>query len=225
MILHVCDASATFCSRLEKKALEGLASAPGLEMKQGGMAFSHSNIRTKTLQKGLKEIETRLAFLKQQFPHWVTHLRPLLTILPEPFGYLKPQPPAHCIEIWRLEDERERIILELSKRRKPQKGTGRLSGGTHRAVRSLDGPMPKAGEEPKAQGKPYPTRRGQNIDRLRKECGWSFDVLAEKTGMDKKLILSHVNRPTKPHPRNMRLYADAFAKELGRPIAVTDIEQ
>jgi hypothetical protein len=28
IILHVCDASATFCSRLEKKALDTLASAP-----------------------------------------------------------------------------------------------------------------------------------------------------------------------------------------------------
>lgn len=39
---------------------------------------------------------------------------------------------------------------------------------------------------------------GQNINRLRKECGWSFDELAGQTGIDKKSILSHVNKKSKP---------------------------
>lgn len=66
---------------------------------------------------------------------------------------------------------------------------------------------------------------GQNIDRLRKECGWSFDMLANKTGIDKKLILSHVNKSKKPHPRTMRDYAQAFAKALNRQITAADLEK
>jgi hypothetical protein len=118
IITNACQSSATFCSLLEKRTLEGLVSATGLETMEGRMAFSQPNIRTKTLQNGLKEIEMKLNSLKERFPLWVHHLRPSRTILPQPFGYLKPQPPAHCIEIWRLEDVRERIILELSKRGK-----------------------------------------------------------------------------------------------------------
>jgi hypothetical protein len=68
-------------------------------------------------------------------------------------------------------------------------------------------------------------RIGRNIDKLRNECGWSFDKLAEKTGIDKKLILSHVNRGAKPHPSTMREYAQAFAKELNRQITANDLKE
>lgn len=66
---------------------------------------------------------------------------------------------------------------------------------------------------------------GPNIDRLRKECGWSFDQLAKETGIDKKLILSHVNKGTKPHPRIMKEYAQAFTKKLGRQITIAALEK
>jgi transcriptional regulator with XRE-family HTH domain len=68
------------------------------------------------------------------------------------------------------------------------------------------------------------TRLGRNIERLRKECGWSFDELASKTGLDKKLVLSRVNRGTKPVPRNLKLYAQAFSKAIGQTISVSDLE-
>jgi hypothetical protein len=69
---------------------------------------------------------------------------------------------------------------------------------------------------PDVSGQAFPTALGRNIDRLRKECGWSFDQLAEKTGLDKKLILGHVNDGNGTHPRTVKVYADAFSKELGR---------
>jgi len=65
----------------------------------------------------------------------------------------------------------------------------------------------------------------RNIDTLRKECGWSFDKLAEKTGIDKKAILQHVNNGTTPRPSTLREYAQAFSKELGRKIAAPDLEK
>ena len=67
-------------------------------------------------------------------------------------------------------------------------------------------------------------RIGRNVDKLRKECGWSLDVLADKTGIDKKAILSHVHGKWKPHPKTMKEYAQAFSKALGREITAPDLE-
>jgi len=65
---------------------------------------------------------------------------------------------------------------------------------------------------------------GRNINKLRRECGWSFDVLAEKTGIDKKLILGHVNDGKPAVVRTLKTYADTFAKGLDRPITVAELE-
>jgi hypothetical protein len=69
------------------------------------------------------------------------------------------------------------------------------------------------------------TRVGKNIDTLRKECGWSFDKLAGETGIDKKSILAHVNKGTRPRPRILKEYAQAFSKALGRNITAPDLEK
>jgi hypothetical protein len=68
-------------------------------------------------------------------------------------------------------------------------------------------------------------RIGQNIDKLRRECGWSFDQLAEKTGIDKKATLSHRHGKHKPNPRTLKVYAQAFSKELNRPITANNLEE
>src|SRR5208282_1236861 len=49
---------------------------------------------------------------------------------------------------------------------------------TERSVR--DGPQPSP-HSVSRQAKAYKTALARNIDRLRKECGWSFDDLAEAT--------------------------------------------
>jgi hypothetical protein len=51
------------------------------------------------------------------------------------------------------------------------------------------------------------------------------EKLAQKTGLDKKLVLSHLNKPTNPHPRNVKLYAQAFTREFGREVTVADLEK
>jgi ribosome-binding protein aMBF1 (putative translation factor) len=68
-------------------------------------------------------------------------------------------------------------------------------------------------------------RIGKNIDKLRKECGWSFDDLRNKTGIDKKLILSHVHGKSSPTPRLLKEYAQAFARELNRKMTANDLEK
>lgn len=65
---------------------------------------------------------------------------------------------------------------------------------------------------------------GRNINRLRKECGWSLHDLSRETGVDKKLILSHLNKGARPRPRILREYAQAFSKKLGRNITAPDLE-
>jgi hypothetical protein len=74
------------------------------------------------------------------------------------------------------------------------------------------------------EAKDYKTRLGRNIDRLRKECGWSFDELANQTKIEKKLTLGHVNDGKGAHPRTLKIYADAFAQELGRPVSIAELE-
>ena len=69
------------------------------------------------------------------------------------------------------------------------------------------------------------TAIGRNINALRKECGWSFDKLAGEIGIDKKLILSHVNKGARPIPRILKEYAQAFSKGLQREITVSDLEE
>ena len=63
-----------------------------------------------------------------------------------------------------------------------------------------------------------------NIDRLRRDCGWSFDLLSEKTGLDKKLILGHVNEGKPAQVRTLKTYADTFTKALSRPVSVAELE-
>jgi len=99
-----------------------------------------------------------------------------------------------------------------AKRPRPKKAAKRKAGAKANVTR------PEAAKQ-------YPTSLGRNIDRLRKDCGWSFDELAKKTGIEKKLILAHVNEGTRPQPRIAKLYADAFTKALGRPISASDLEK
>jgi DNA-binding XRE family transcriptional regulator len=68
------------------------------------------------------------------------------------------------------------------------------------------------------------TAIGRNIDKLRKECGWSLDKLAKETGIDKKSIISHVNKGVRPIPRILKEYAQAFSKALDRKITAPDLE-
>jgi hypothetical protein len=72
--------------------------------------------------------------------------------------------------------------------------------------------------------KSYKTNLGRNVDRLRRECGWSFDELAAKTGLDKKLILGHVNGGKSAHLKTVKTYALAFEKKLNRPVTVAELE-
>jgi hypothetical protein len=65
---------------------------------------------------------------------------------------------------------------------------------------------------------------GRNLDRFRRECGWSFDEMAIATELDKKLILGHINKGKSAHPSTLARYAEAFTGKLGRRITVAELE-
>jgi len=71
-------------------------------------------------------------------------------------------------------------------------------------------------------GKSYKTSLGRNIDRFRQECGLSYNALEDATGISKKLIIGHV-KGKNAHPQNLKIYADVFTKQLGRPVTVADL--
>jgi hypothetical protein len=73
--------------------------------------------------------------------------------------------------------------------------------------------------------KPTNLALGPNIDRLREECGWSFDKLSEKTGLDRRLIIGHAREGKGARVSTLKVYAEAFSRELGRRISVTDLHK
>jgi hypothetical protein len=68
------------------------------------------------------------------------------------------------------------------------------------------------------------TPLGRNLDRFRRECGWSFDDMAAATEIDKKLILGHVNKGKNAHPKTLATYARTFTEKLGQPVTVAALE-
>ena len=59
-----------------------------------------------------------------------------------------------------------------------------------------------------------------DIDKYRKECRWSLNTLARETGIDKKLILGHVNKGKGMQMDTVKAYERAFTKKLNRPITL-----
>jgi DNA-binding XRE family transcriptional regulator len=110
--------------------------------------------------------------------------------------------PAYYTEIRRLEKDREEVVLELSKRRKS---------------------VTNVGSTAKLSGTDETSAIGSQIDFFRRECGWSYDKLAGKTGIDKKQIIAHVHGRAKPRPQTIKEYAQAFSKELEREITPANL--
>jgi hypothetical protein len=72
--------------------------------------------------------------------------------------------------------------------------------------------------------KKYKTNLGRNIDQLRQDCGWSYNDLEKSTGISKRLIIDHIFGRRQPQPKNLKLYADNFSRQLKRSITVSDLQ-
>ena len=64
---------------------------------------------------------------------------------------------------------------------------------------------------------------GQNIERLRFETGFSYEKLAFRMGVERKTVWANASGRTMPRPETLKLYADVFSEELGRPVSVAEI--
>jgi hypothetical protein len=93
-----------------------------------------------------------------------------------------------------------------------------------RRIQVDPGSMKRASRQ-KSMRRSAATRIGRNIDRLRKECAWSLNKLAGETGIDKKLVVSHVHGKHKPNPKTLGEYAQAFTRQLHRSITANQLEE
>jgi DNA-binding XRE family transcriptional regulator len=66
---------------------------------------------------------------------------------------------------------------------------------------------------------------GRNIDKFRKDCGWTFEKTAEHVGISKDTVNDHINHGVQPQTPTLKAYADAFSEALDRPITVEDLER
>jgi hypothetical protein len=196
VILSGCVASATFCSRLEKQALHP---AEPVEA-----SFNQAeNAGNAILQK-----RARIAEIERTLD------RPPVT---EYRGQ-----PVHGGQTWRfqLEEERQHLLIALAEL---ERELGRSPAGAAESSRAQN--SANSAQSVESKSTKGATAIGRNIDRLRKECGWSLDKLAKETGIDKKSILSHVNKGARPIPRILKEYAQAFTKALGQRITAPDLEK
>jgi hypothetical protein len=214
MILSVCVASATFCSRLARKALEqaepGGQSVPSQPVERGIAEATgerppfaqNENLRNAILKKKARVTEIERT-LNQALPT-------------EHRGR-----PVHGGGGWRLrlEEERQHLLIAV------QELEAELQRSTFSGTQNSDKTAPGVESKPTIALADTKMRIGRNIDKLRKECGWSLDRLCAKTGIDKKAILSHVHGKSKPNPNTLKEYAQAFAKELNRSITANTLEE
>ena len=73
------------------------------------------------------------------------------------------------------------------------------------------------------KSKKGPAAIGTNLNRLRQDCGWTYEQLASKTGLDKCSVVDHICHGTKPRISNLKNYADVFSKRLERSVSVVEI--
>lgn len=63
-----------------------------------------------------------------------------------------------------------------------------------------------------------------NINRHRKNCGWSINDLSDKAKIERKLVQAHLHGKHTPNWSTLKKYADAFTEGLGKPVTVEDLE-
>jgi hypothetical protein len=77
---------------------------------------------------------------------------------------------------------------------------------------------------PSPEPVPPPIAPGETIaaqlQRLRKECNWSADRLAEAVKFDPRTVTRHLSGETVPHLRNISAYERVFSKQLKRQVVI-----
>lgn len=150
-------------------------------------------VRTKTLRNRLQAVDEKLRFLQEQFPDWRAW-----------GGGYGPgnNPPNYYLEIRQLENEREALILALSKRRKP----GRLTEREKEQKLSLDGKFTKAAASKTREVflKPLLKTKGLSIR------GWARNAKLDFHTADNYLK----GKTRRPNPDTFKQLADALGVKV-----------
>jgi len=64
---------------------------------------------------------------------------------------------------------------------------------------------------------------GRNIDRLRREAGWSLSRLADEAGVDRKAPGKHIAGRRKLYPSTVKKYALALSRGVNRVVTVAEL--
>ena len=64
---------------------------------------------------------------------------------------------------------------------------------------------------------------GQQIDRLRKECRWTIEELAEKVGINIRTVQRHIADKSSPYSRHLSGYERAFSKALNIKVVISNL--
>jgi DNA-binding XRE family transcriptional regulator len=108
----------------------------------------------------------------------------------------------------------------------PMPGGGQIAGvceASARFCRLLANELEQATLLPTSRGRHSSTPFGRRVARLRRECGWTYEELAEYAGLARSTVISHGTTGSTPRVGTAKQYADAFAKALKRPISVLDL--
>jgi ribosome-binding protein aMBF1 (putative translation factor) len=64
----------------------------------------------------------------------------------------------------------------------------------------------------------------ENLQRLRKKCGWSYEELAEQVHLDKKVVIGHLKHGKGMQPETLKTYAAAFSEWRDYRISPEDLD-
>jgi DNA-binding XRE family transcriptional regulator len=92
-----------------------------------------------------------------------------------------------------------------------------------RFCRLLANELEKATLLPTSRDRHSSTPFGHRVARLRQECGWTYEKLAEHTGLGRSTVIGHVTTGSTPRVGTAKRYADAFTNALKRPISALDL--
>jgi ribosome-binding protein aMBF1 (putative translation factor) len=86
-------------------------------------------------------------------------------------------------------------------------------------------PEPSEGNAVQSEPKPTPVPApvetvAAQLQRLRKECNWSAERLAEAVKFDPRTVTRHLSGETTPHLRNIAAYERVFSKQLKRQVVI-----
>jgi ribosome-binding protein aMBF1 (putative translation factor) len=62
---------------------------------------------------------------------------------------------------------------------------------------------------------------GDQIQRLRRECNWTIERLAEKVGLDESTVKRHLAGKQTAHLSTISLYQQAFSKALKKDVFIS----